>query len=164
MVDPYLVQNMDFLTTLDVACPKCRVKAFVLCDGPGIGVKERKKSIHFSCPDCGYVLKYSNIPKFMGGIHNRNMHPDMGLPIVDTDCDPYFGFDLWYRKETAYGLLWAYNLDHLTAIENYISDKRHSHNNIPEQDNGLAGSWFQWMKTAEDREYLLRAIQKLRQK
>jgi hypothetical protein len=100
----------------------------------------------------------------MGGVRNSNMYPDMGLPMVNTDCDPYFGFDLWYCKETAHGLLWAYNLDHLTAIENYISDKRHGHNNIPEQDNDLIGRLPQWIKNVKNTEYLLRIIQKSKQK
>ena len=160
MVDPYSALNTDFMSTVDVVCPKCGDRAFVLNNRPGPGARGRKKNIHFSCPGCGYAVIYSNTPKFRARDHMPGMRAVAHLPLVNPDYDPFFGFELWYRKETVYGLLWAYNLGHLEVMENYIADRH----NDTDRDSPLLNHLTPWMKDINNGEYLLIVIQKLKQK
>lgn len=39
----------------------------------------------------------------------------------ETPTDPFFGLDLFFQKEVKNGLLWIYNLEHLSYLREYIN-------------------------------------------
>lgn len=83
---------------------------------------------------------------------------------MNSPCDPFFELDVWYRLETAHGLLWAYNLDHLEVIEEYIADRMRSRNGLPYKNNSIASRLPQWVKEAKNRDYLIKQIKKFKSK
>lgn len=79
-------------------------------------------------------------------------------------ADPYFGIPLWLQTRVRGRLLWAYNLDHLTLIENYVAaDLRER---ARWYDNGqkmtLVAKLPRWVKAAGSRAEVLHAITRLR--
>lgn len=83
---------------------------------------------------------------------------------MNGPCDPFFEFDVWYRLETTYGLLWAYNLEHLEVIEGYIADRMRSRNGLSYKNNSIASRLPQWVKEAKNRDYLIKQIKKFKLK
>jgi len=159
----YTLHNGDFTEKIDVVCPKCERKATVVGASVYASVTEYENHVRFSCVACGYAIKYGNTPKFTAFI-NRKGKPVRGrMLLLNTTCDPFFGFRLWYILETPYGILWAYNLVHLTVIEAYIADTKRERNGLPPKNNSLASRLPQWAKTAKRRELLLKLIQRFKE-
>jgi len=163
-MNPYALRNEDFIDTIDVMCPKCKTKALVSGGKPYGYIKDYEAQVLFSCVACGYHIKYINTPVFTLYTNSRGMKKEGRILFMDAPCDPFFGFDVWYRVETRYGLLWAYNLKHLLVIENYIADRQRSRNGIPNQNNSLASRLPQWAKDAKNREYLVKMIERFKSK
>jgi hypothetical protein len=112
----------------------------------------------------------------------RARHWRMGLPVVRPppdktgDCwtvytgrsggvaDPVFGLPLWLQKSCCSGkLLWAYNLDHLSFVESC----RRRHPRMFRCGPGgrrmfMAPKLPSWLKSAERRDEILRAVQQLK--
>lgn len=158
--NPYQVRNEDFITTVYVVCPKCKAKAVILGGQPYKNIKDYEDNVRFSCTSCGYALKYANTPIFTVYTNSRGKNIKSRALMLNSPCDPYFGFDVWYRIESKYGLLWAYNLEHLTVIENYIADTLRNRNAVPYQNNSIGSRLPQWVKDAKNRMYLLKLIKK----
>ena len=156
----YTARNSDFTENIDVVCPKCEQKAAVVGARVDQPVAEYEEHVRFSCMSCGYAVKYINTPKFTVFVNSRGKAVHSRILLMNTDCDPFFGFRLWYIVETPYGALWAYNLAHLTVIEQYIADKKRERNGLPNKNNSLASRLPQWAKHAKHRELLLRLIQR----
>ena len=79
----------------------------------------------------------------------------------DKPTDPYFGFDLWLQISVKNNTLWLYNIDHLEYLKAYVEarlredDGRHKYSmitNLP-----------QWIKSAKNRELIIRKLNKLKQ-
>ncbi|MGA9211118.1 hypothetical protein [Kaistella sp.] len=160
--NPYTVQNNDFISTISVACPKCNLQALVLGGDPHKAISEYEDEVRFSCTSCGYALKYANTPKFTIYTNSRGKDVTSRVLIKNSPFDPYFGFNVWYQIETTYGLLWAYNLDHLAVIENYIADSQRSRNGLENKNNSIGSRLPQWVKDSKNRAYLLKIIQRLK--
>jgi hypothetical protein len=156
--NPYAVRNEDFLSPIDVVCPRCRARALVAGARPYAALGTYEEELRFSCTSCGYAIKYANTPKFPVFTNSRGVTVKGRLLLMNTSCDPFFGFTLWYRIETTDGLLWAYNLAHLTVIELYIADPLRSRNGLPDKNNSLASRLPKWVGAAKNRAYLLRLI------
>ena len=161
-MNPYALRNEDFIDTIDVICPKCKTKALVSGGKPYTYIKEYEGQVRFSCVACGYNIKYINTPEFTLYTNSRGIKKKGRILFMNAPCDPFFGFDVWYRVETKYGLLWAYNLNHLSVIENYIADQQRSRNGIAKQNNSIASRLPQWAKDAKNREYLVKMIERFK--
>jgi hypothetical protein len=78
--------------------------------------------------------------------------------------DPHFWWPLWLRASCCGGrTLWAWNVEHLDVLEGYIGAQL--------RERGTAERWGQtsmleklptWMKTAKNRDELLKVIGRLR--
>lgn len=158
--NPYFLRNEDFILNIAVVCPKCKAQAFVLGGQPYKNITEYEHEVQFLCKTCICKIKFANTPKFPVSTNSRGKSISSRLLMLNSPCDPYFGFDVWYRIETKYGLLWAYNLEHLTVIKNYIADKLRSRNGVPFQNNSIASRLPQWAKEAKNRDYLINIIQR----
>lgn len=161
-MNPYSLRNEDFIDTIDVVCPKCKTKALVLGGQPYGMIKEYEAQVRFSCLSCGYAIKYINTPESTFYTNSNGIKRSGRILFMNAPCDPFFGFDVWYRIETTYGLIWAYNISHLSVIEDYIADPQRSRNGIPNQNNSIASRLPQWAKDAKNREYLIKMIKRFK--
>lgn len=159
-MNSYSLRNEDFIDTIDVVCLKCNTKALVLGGQPYLQIKDYEAQVQFSCTACGYTIKYSNTPESAFYTNSRGIKKNGRILILNAPCDPFFGFDLWYRIDTRYGLLWAYNIDHLSVIEKYIADPHRSRNGIPNQNNSIASRLPEWTKEAKNRDYIVKIIKR----
>lgn len=161
-MSPYQLRNEDFISKVQVVCPRCRANSVVLGGQPYGNITEYEADVRFSCTTCGFTLKYANTPKFSIHTNSRGQELKARILIQNAPYDPFFGFDLWYRIDTVYGVLWAYNLEHLNVIEHYIIDTQRSRNGFPHQNNSIASRLPQWAKDAKNRAYLIKRIERLK--
>lgn len=157
-LNPYTVTNSDFTDYIDVVCPRCEKKALVMGASLYVSVTEHEEKVRFSCVSCGYAIKYGNTPKLIVYVNSRGKPKYSRMVYRNAPIDPFFGFSVWYKVETTHGLLWAYNLKHLSVIEAYIADPLRERNGIENRNNSLASRLPKWASSAKHRKYLLRLI------
>ncbi|MFJ6083609.1 hypothetical protein ACIQI8_19640 [Streptomyces sp. NPDC092369] len=80
--------------------------------------------------------------------------------------DPYFGMPLRLQVETRHGWLWAYDLEHLDLISRFVQARLRER--APWYDTGqkmtLVARLPVWIKRAKNRDDVLRAVGRLREK
>lgn len=160
----YSVKNEDFIDHIDVFCPKCTKKAVVLGGKPFLNIAEYEEEVRFSCSHCGYTLRYADLPKPTVFVNSKGLPVTSRVIYHNAPFDPYFLFPVYYEIETKFGAIWAYNLEHLQTIQNYITDKIRSRNGLPNKNNSIASRLPQWAKNAKNREYLKKVIDKFIEK
>lgn len=129
-----------------IACPKCSSKAAVVPCGDD--------KVRASCFECGYSAEKSS--------NGRSFYW-----YEDNPTDGYFGFDLWLRTDCNGNSLWAFNAKHLKFLESYVSAKLRERNKDEEwgwSNSSLASRLPKWIKSAKNRDALLRAITELKAK
>lgn len=160
--NPYQLKNSDFTYKIDVVCPGCGKRALVSGLRPDEHITQNEARIRFSCTHCGYSIRYADTAKVTAFVNSKGIPVQTRVLYMNQPQDPYFCIDLWYRIETTWGLLWAYNLEHLEVIESYLSDKLRSRNGIPMQNNSIASRLPQWAKDGNHREVLMKLIQRVK--
>lgn len=80
--------------------------------------------------------------------------------ITGSNVDWYFRLPLWLQISCCNELLWAYNFKHLEIIEQYVSAKLRERNK--KGRNSFLSKLPKWLKSAKNREEILKAIGKLR--
>lgn len=108
-------QFQNFISYIEVVCPKCNAKAVVSGGKSNVRVEEYEKEVRFKCSVCQYKIEYAKTPKFNTLTHVKKKR----MLLLNLPVDPFFGFDLWYVLETPDGLLWAYNQEHFALIKKY---------------------------------------------
>ena len=101
----------EFLSNIYVVCPKCEQQAIVRSKGHLIDVEA--KEIKLICTKCGLNKYYSETSKDKWTAERSRIEYEKRNLIIGTNIDPYFQLPLWLQKEMPYGLLWAYNYEHL---------------------------------------------------
>ncbi|ERJ60665.1 hypothetical protein [Sphingobacterium paucimobilis] len=157
-LNPYTVRNEDFTDRIDVVCPRCEKKALVIGAGLYAPMAEHEEKVRFSCVSCGYAIKYGSTPKVTVYVNSRGVPKYTRVLHRNEPIDPFFGFALWYCIEANEGTLWAYNLEHLSVIEAYVTDSLRERNGEPYQNNSIASRLPKWVSAAKNREYVLRLI------
>lgn len=128
-----------------VVCPNCSGKAKVF---PG-DTNSEKLSERLTaprkvvCQSCFYRGNWIRGRMSIGGAH-----------------DWYFQLPLWLQISCCGETLWAYNERHLKFIENYVSAKLRERK--PFVNKSLASRLPQWIKSAKNRDEILKAIARLR--
>ena len=137
----------DFGDEFLVVCPKCKGKARVL--NAGISSDELREKIFaprkFVCLNCPNRAEWNG-----GGI------------AVGGNFDWYFRFPLWLEISCCGETLWAYNEKHLEFIEKYVASKLRER--VPNINRSLASRLPNWIKRAKNRDEILKAIGKLKEK
>lgn len=131
-----------------VVCPKCQSKAVVTLYSDG-----DKNEARLSCLSCGYnQAKLAEARTFYWGAKNPT--------------DGYFGMDLWLQTDCAGESLWAFNKRHLEYLEGFVSAKHRQRNpnNETWKNSSLASRLPKWLKSAKNREQVLKAIEVLKVK
>lgn len=124
----------DFADYYLVKCPSCD-KCASITTNDNKQVHNLFKEKLFVCNHCGSISEGSN------------------------------NYDLWLTANCKGNLLWAYNLKHLEFIENYVGAKLRENNRHEEfgwDNQGLFSRLPQWIKDKNNREVILKTIQKLK--
>lgn len=143
-----------YMDEILIRCPRCRSLARVVHHphfDPPWPQRPVIRPRRLACRACAYARDTTG--------HSFRL-PGNAADQVD---DPFFGQPLWLQTSTAHGLLWAYNLRHLTVIEQYVAA---SLREDTWADTGLRMTMFAklpaWLKRAHNRDENLRAIARLR--
>jgi hypothetical protein len=145
----------EFCDEFLVVCPKCGSPGKVVPDEIEFEKLSRKKADEnrnrffgprrFVCSRCVHRAKWTG-----------------GTVTVGGNRDWYFGFALWLETECCGERLWAYNPEHLGMLEAYVSAK------LRERTKKGRNSFFsklpQWIKSAKNRDEVLKAIRRLKEK
>ncbi|KND25245.1 hypothetical protein [Streptomyces acidiscabies] len=78
--------------------------------------------------------------------------------------DPHF-LPLWLRADTRHGTIWAYNLEHLTVLRDFVAADLREHAPWYEHEHRrmtYVGKLPTWIKSAKNRAEILRTIDRLR--
>lgn len=144
-----------------VVCPNCNSKSRVISLGkysPYItGITRR-----FLCLHCGITKEF--VPKnncFNESLISYGSKWNEGYINIGGAFDWYFGYPLYLQIACCGHTLWAYNLDHLKYIKNYVEAELRE--NGPYYLSVESRLPF-WVKSSKNREAVVKAISKLEQK
>lgn len=164
-------QVLDFSNEFLVECPKCSLMAKIVLLNA-----EREFDIYSArkiiCANCGFAKRWDrrNVIGYTIGnkiSKDRKFFDIPGKPkkemvTIGGNFDWFFQEPLWLQIECCGEELWAYNEKHLDFIENYVSAKLRER--IPNKNRSLASRMPKWIKSAKNRDDILKAIKKLRGK
>ncbi|RJX38951.1 hypothetical protein D3P09_15690 [Paenibacillus pinisoli] len=139
-----------------VACPNCNSKSKVISLGEhsphSTGITKR-----FVCLNCGMT----NDIRFNQSIISYSSKWNEGIINIGGSFDWYFGYPLYLQIPCCGQTLWAYNLEHLEYLKNYVqAELREDHPYYLSVESRLP----LWMKSAKNRDAVLKAISKLEKK
>ncbi len=79
---------------------------------------------------------------------------------TDAAVDPIYGCELLLKTDFRGNTLWAWNLEHLDFLEDYIGCSLRER--IPNRNGSMASRLPQWMKEAKNRDALMKSIQQVK--
>ena len=128
-----------------VVCPKCSGMAKVILSGDVSAKLNDRLFAHrrLVCTKCLHRDSWSGRQVSVGGA-----------------ADWYFGLQLWLTEPCCGEVLWAYNSVHLEIIEGYVAAKLRERTN--KGRNSFLSKLPKWLKSAKNREEILRSIGKLK--
>jgi hypothetical protein len=121
----------------------------------GETIYEFVDNVLVECPRCKRCTKMTWVsnkltPKFVC--------EKCGL-VGGLECDDV---SLWLKTNCCGNTLWAYNKEHLDFLESYVSASIREQ--VPNINKSLASRLPTWIKSAKNRETVLKCINKLRKK
>lgn len=135
----------DFEHEVWVACPACGRQAIAV-------LKETEQQARLFCVHCGLNKKASVLVAWQGGKTAERRQA----------AHLYFNASLWYSHAFKGDVFWAYNPQHLSYLEQYISAKIREHKD--RDFFTLLEKLPKFYHEAKNREGLLKVIAKLRMK
>lgn len=137
-------QILNFGDEFLIECPKCSSMAKVFRDETdmSLGLYSPQRLV---CSKCGFAKKRKEKSFTFG-----------------ESFDWYFQEPLWLRINCCGETLWAYNEKHLDFIEKYVSAKLRERGS--NKNRSLSSRLPKWIKSAKNRDEILKAIGKLRKK
>jgi len=160
--DTYKKSVYDFITDINVVCPKCSQQAIVKT--PGYSFKnDFENNVKFVCPNCGHnkiFREKSSIDLSSGSkqpIIGRIYHPG-------TTIDPFFYLPLWLTMDCCGRTLWAYNYEHLDFLKTHVEAKIRERNGVERSNQSMGSRLPKWMSSNKNRETVLKCIQQLQNK
>lgn len=152
----------DFGNEFLVVCPKCSLMAKVILkrENADFEIFSYRKIV---CLNCGLSKDWngSGIIGFHSGKVPEKSSSRKWIAI-GGNFDWYFQEPLWLQINCCGETLWAYNFKHLEFIENYVTARLRRR--IPNQNQSLASRLPKWIKNAKNREEIIKAIAKLKEK
>lgn len=131
-----------FLKRIDIECPKCLNMAIVNA--------EDQLNIRLTCVHCGYFRLHKNdFPR---------------ISYLGANIDPYFLLPLWYQARFGNNVLWAYNKEHLDLIEKHVAAELRERHTSENSNSSLGSRLPGWLTSAKNRKYILKKINKLKEK
>lgn len=129
----------DFTNTILVVCPKCQKKATIR--------QSKEDGAVLSCPECHYI-------------NNKPLEISEHSDSITRDY--WFGQELWLVASIKNDVFWANNYEHLDYMKQYISSGLRERNN--RAFSTLVEKLPGFIKSAKNRERLLKLIEKLEKK
>lgn len=142
------VENSAFSNIQKIVCKNCN-SVFDL------ETKDLPKTVKYAnckCPDCSHQNQ----------VEVEFSSNSSGVVYYQQTNNQCFGFDFWYQTNFKNNCFWAYNLEHLNEIEEYVSAevrKRH----LGEYQS-MVERLPKWIGSKKNRSDLLKAINKLKKK
>ncbi len=115
-----------------VICPHCGGRADVM---------EKGDEVRLSCLKCGHLQMKQTGTKYIGGAF-----------------DVHFGLPLYLQISCCGHVLWAYNREHLDYMKRYIEAMIRTSKGT---NRSLESRLPEWMKRKQNRDEVLRAIERL---
>jgi hypothetical protein len=144
-------QIYEFANQFLVECPRCSKKAEVLIK---VETRQNKPTLflprRLSCLSCGYSKEWTD--------NSLAIHPNQ---------DWYFELPLWLSTPCCGKVLWAYNVQHLDFLEDFVKARlreRTKDDMYGWSNRSLASRLPKWMQSAKNRDEVLRCIARLRKK
>jgi len=141
-------KGLWFGPSTDVAkdrCPKCGFKWLVSTRSRRYRSARQKLTIGAECPACQTRLEMP--------VRSHKK------PFSGEAIDPVFGLPLWLQTPCCGHTIWAYNRRHLTQLQAYVAATLRER--VP------SGRWTmftrlpQWIKSAKNREAVMRSLHRL---
>ncbi|KIX19927.1 hypothetical protein SY27_15475 [Flavobacterium sp. 316] len=114
-------------------------------------LNEKPEKINLKCPICMEHKDFK--PKIEEITYGFNAD-------VSKQRESYFNCELWYQKQFDNAIFWAYNRDHIEYLERYIRADLRERNNDGSFNKTLVSRLPQFVKSAKNREKLLKSIEK----
>ena len=145
----------DFYEEFLVICPKCGKMAKVVIDEAEFAKLPTRK-----------LLKFRNqffAPRRLVCLNCLHRDQWKGTQILTgASVDWYFRLPLWLQISCCGEVLWAYNEKHLEMLENYVAAKLRER--TVKGRSSFLSKLPKWIKSAKNRDEILKAIEKLRGK
>lgn len=147
----------DYINRIDIECEKCTRRALVTSN------PENRRETKLICSNCGYTKLWkgeSSSYDFGSGSQDSSVI-SIGQPV---DC--YFKSKLWFSTIYNGESLFAYNLEHLNFLIDYIGDKLRKRAKVNGQwrNGSLESRLPEWMLKAQNRESIVKELMQLRTK
>ncbi len=149
-----------FIGDVLVACPRCGGAATVTVTGmgaKGVGLPaEAPRPARLVCRHCGSTRGQRLAP----GVTRA-------YRIAADGRDPYLGLPLWLATPTRHGALFAFNADHLAALETIVGASLRERHALPPtslRNATMLSRLPRWMKLARNRDEVLHGLARLRRK
>lgn len=111
--------------------------------------------LHVTCPFCGYMMS--------GEVH-KTAEKFTYLGEVKNACEPFFGFELWFLTFFRNKPVWALNRDHLAYLIDYLSADLREKPPEYQAMNTQAAHLPTFMKTAKNRDRIVKLLKMMQQK
>ena len=155
----YSTRIYEFVKDILVVCPTCAGKALVRADDfntPKYEISEVK----VVCTGCGFNKTLENLSKRHDPKQKRGNILIFGAPV-----DPFFHLPVWLQAEFSGETLWAYNVEHLDFLAEHVGAKLRERNSLVVNVNKSVGARLpRWITAANNRNAVLKAIEKLKDK
>ncbi|BAZ43847.1 hypothetical protein NIES4102_08490 [Chondrocystis sp. NIES-4102] len=129
-----------------VVCPRCNSKALIF--------PHLENTVKCICTKCTfYNYKSPKIRYFQW--HKEN------------PTDGYFSFPLWLQIKCCGNSLWAFNQKHLNILDLYVQAALREHKTVKNEwccNSSVVAKLPKWIKSYKNRDQIIKAIQKLREK
>ena len=146
--------SWSFIDEVIVVCPRCsRMAKVVRPPGDTTPYYQVFGPRRLVCSSCGYTRDHPGVRVVSS--------PGRRLPVGD----PFFGVPLWLQLPTRHGVLWAYNLRHLTFIERFVAAHIRERASFYDtrQKMTMIAKLPAWLKHRGNREENLRTIARIRE-
>ncbi|WP_201377334.1 hypothetical protein [Ktedonobacter sp. SOSP1-52] len=151
----------DFAETIDVCCPKCHKRAQVR----RISLDEEMLLVDDTSRDGSWHLRRSFSPRKISCLHCSYTRIWEGKARgARGQYDWYFGLPLWLQTPCCGEILWAFNEEHLSFLERYITAKQRLKFSAEGQIRNatMASRLPSWIKSAKNRDEVLKGIARLK--
>ena len=123
-------------------CGHCGHRWLTPCVEYAVAPAELPAQIPASCPECGRQT-------LVDAVLARSF-PE------DRCCDPHLGLRLRLAVDTRHGVIWAYNLQHLNELSDYVTAKLRVRQNAG--NRAMFSRLPKWMKHAKHRDEIAKAL------
>jgi hypothetical protein len=150
----------DCINSIYVVCPKCEEQAMVTANA--LVKEQNEREVRLVCPACGMNKYWSETPA-EEWMSNSGRVYNFRTTVLGGTVDPYFKLPLWLQKETAYGVLWAYNYEHLEFIEKHVHSELRYRKSGNYRNKSVGSRLPKWITAKKSRTEVLKAIARLKQ-